>query len=218
MAGDYHEYFIQDGRHVGRYEEMYRNCPDPWHIEELGPRLDMAAALLLLSGREKAIGRFLDVGAGLGLFSGLLAEKIWRENPGAAGVITDISATATAGAAARLKDPRLAFQCLDIRSLAARPAFHRESFDLVVMAQVLWGILENLGETLGGLAALLPPGGLFLISQHFPGSGQTYGADIVDSPEALAAHLRGAGFKILQTLETNRAVNHHWAALAVKES
>lgn len=218
MAGSYHDYFIQNGRHIGRYEDMYATCPDPWRIEELGPRLDMEAALLLLRGHEKKIRRFLDVGAGLGLFSGLLCERIWRENPVARGLITDISATAVAGAEKRLSDPRLAFQSLDIRGLAAQPVFPAESFDLVVMAQVLWGILENLAETLGQVAALLPRGGLFLISQHFPGSKQGYGADIVARPDDLAAFLSLAGFTVLNTLETNRAVNHHWAALAVKES
>lgn len=218
MAASYHEYFIQNGRHIGRYEDMYRNCPDPWHIEELGIRLDMRAALLLLEGCGEKVGRFLDIGAGLGLFSGLLAERIWRENPAATGVITDISATAIAGAAKRLSDPRLRFQSLDIRDEEALQAFPAESFDLLVMAQVLWGILENLGETLARLAALLPVGGLFLISQHFLTQGQGYGADIVASPSDLVGYLNRAGFSIHNTLETNRGGNYHWAALAVKES
>ncbi len=213
MADDYHRYFIQDGRHVGRYEEMYQNCPDPWRIEELGPRLDMRAALLLLAGREGRIDRFLDVGAGLGLFTGLLTRALWRENPAATGVITDISAEAVRRAAERLADPRLAFQPLDARDLPSAPVFPPKSFDLVVLAQVLWGLLENLPDTLTALADLLPPGGLMLISQHFPGAGQTYGAGVVASPEDLAGHLGRAGLDLLDTLETNRAGNHHWAAL-----
>jgi hypothetical protein len=56
-----------------------------------------------------------------------------------------------------------------------------------------------------------------LVSQHFPGPGrQGYGTDLVAAPEDLAARLAGAGLDILDTLETNRAVNHHWAALARK--
>ena len=45
---DYRKYVILDGRHVGDYEGAWRHCPDPWRIEELGVRLDMSAALLLL--------------------------------------------------------------------------------------------------------------------------------------------------------------------------
>ena len=41
---DYHDYFIKDGRFIGRFEEMYRDVDDPWHIDALGRRLDMDAA------------------------------------------------------------------------------------------------------------------------------------------------------------------------------
>ena len=219
MERDYHKYFIRDGRHVGRYEEMYLNCSDPWHIESLGVRLDMRAALLLLAGQERTINDFLDVGAGLGLFTGLLTEALWRENPAARGVVTDISPSAMERAAGRLADPRLKFMALDVRSLPEHPAFPAGSFDLVVMAQVLWGLLENLDEVLAALAAVLRPAGLVLASQHFPGAErQSYGADIVSSPEDLARRLEQAGLEIVNTLETDRAVNHHWAALARKQS
>jgi SAM-dependent methyltransferase len=211
MEPDYHDYFLVDGRHIGRYEEMYRDCADPWRIEELGPRLDMRAALLLLEGRQ--VRRFLDIGAGLGLFTGLLAETIWRVNPEARGLVTDIAPTAVAKAGRRLADPRLDFQAADVR--VPNLPWPERSFDLVVLAQVLWGLLENLDGALAGLARLLPPGGLLLVSQHFP-SRQTYGADQVAAPEDLAARLAAAGLDILDTLETNRAVNHHWAALAQK--
>lgn len=214
MGADYHDYFIKDGRHLGRYEEMYQNCPDPWRIEELGQRLDMRAALLLLAGREKSVGRFLDLGAGLGLFTALLTEALWRANPEARGVVSDISATAVARAESRLADPRLEFRALDARSLANGPYFPSQTFDLIVMAQILWGLLEDLDRTLAALAALLTPGGLILISQHFPGpEHQGYGREIVSSPEDLTRHLAGAGLEVLETLESNRAVNHHWAAL-----
>lgn len=215
MNNDYHDYFIKDGQHLGRYEEMYLNCPDPWHIEALGPRLDMRAALLLLAGHEKNINSFLDLGAGLGLFTGLLTQKLWRENPAAIGVVTDISPAAIKKASQRLADPRLTFQALDAQSLPGSNVFSPHSFDLVVMAQILWGILESIDELLPALVSLLSPGGFLLISQHFPGrERQSYGADIIGSPSDLAQKMAKAGLEIVSTLETNRQVNHHWAALA----
>lgn len=217
MIADYHDYFIKDGRHIGLYDEMYQNCADPWHIEALGLRLDMKAALLLLENRERAVNRFLDVGCGLGLFTAQAAESVWRKNPRAYGLITDISPKAVEKAEKRLKDSRLTFLPLDIRSLAAKPTLPEKNFDLVIMAQVLWGILENLDGSLSALASLLTEGGNLLISQHFPGVGaQTYGAEVVASPEDLTRKLEAAGLEVEQTLESNRAVNHHWAALARK--
>jgi len=217
MERDYHDYFIKDGCHVGRYEEMYLNCPDPWRIESLGVRLDMKAALLLLAGREKEIFSFLDIGAGLGLFTGLLTETLWRENPAVTGTVTDISPSAVERAAGRLADPRLKFMPLDARALPEAPLFPPGSFDLVVMAQVLWGLLENLDDVLAALNSVLRPGGWMLISQHFPGAGrQAYGAEMVASPDDFTLRLNQAGLEIVETLETNRDSNHHWAALARK--
>ncbi|MDR1044272.1 MAG: class I SAM-dependent methyltransferase [Candidatus Adiutrix sp.] len=219
MKPDCHDYFIKDGRHLGLYEEMYLICPDPWRIEELGPRLDMRAALLLLNGREKSVRRFLDIGAGLGLFTSLLTQCLWRSNPEARGLVTDIAPSAVARAQQRLADPRLEFAALDIRTLADKPRFPPENFDLLVLAQVLWGLLEDLPRTLAALADLLPAGGLMLISQHFfPPGRQAYGAETVAGPEELISFLKPAGLEILETIECNRAVNHHWAALAHKKA
>jgi hypothetical protein len=33
---DYHDYIVVDGRFVGEFEPMYRNCEDPWHQEADG--------------------------------------------------------------------------------------------------------------------------------------------------------------------------------------
>jgi SAM-dependent methyltransferase len=217
MAADYHDYFIIDGRHIGRYEDMYMNCPDPWRIDELGFRLDMRAALVLLCGREREINLFLDIGAGLGLFTGFLAQALWRENPAARGLVTDISDTAVRRAEERLKDARLTFQTLDARAPRLASAFSPACFDLAVMAQVLWGLLDDLPRTLTAVAGFLRPGGFLLVSQHFPGpERQSYGAGVVAAPEDLSRHLAAAGFRTLEVIETNRAVNHHWAALLEK--
>lgn len=214
MDNNYREYFIKDGRHIGLYDEMYKNCSDPWNIEKLGVRLDMRAALLLLEGRLGKVKSFLDVGAGLGLFSGLAAEAVWRESPDAIGLITDISPEAVRKVAVRLADPRLRFFSLDARTMESEPLLAGNAFDLIILGQVLWGILENLPEILASLARLLSPGGLLLISQHFFAPGrQGYGQAIVSSPEDLSVYLEKAGFTVLNTLETDRAGNHHWAAL-----
>lgn len=219
MEHNYRDYFIKEGLHVGHYEDMYHNCKDPWRIEELGRRLDMQAALLLLEGREGKINDFLDVGAGLGLFTGFLIENIWKHNPRARGLVTDISETAITRAEQNLADPRLYFQTLDVRTLASEPRLSPQSFDLVVLAQVLWGLLEDLGGTLRALSELLRPEGMMLISQHFPGKeNQSYGAEVVNTPLDLVKFLNEADLKPVATLETNRSTNHHWAALVKHNS
>ena len=44
---DYHDYVIKDGRFIGAFEEMYRNCPDPWHQDEHEPLVEDAVLPLL---------------------------------------------------------------------------------------------------------------------------------------------------------------------------
>jgi SAM-dependent methyltransferase len=116
---------------VGDYEGMYRDCPDPWRIEELGLRLDMRAALLLLDsfppvarGQGGAV-RALDAGAGAGLFSLEVYEALNRRYPAVEMTLNDISPTALAKARARfvanaiLPPEILAY---DLRRLAGNPA------------------------------------------------------------------------------------------------
>ena len=211
MTHDYHQYFIKDGCHVGDYEGMYQNCSDPWQIESLGLRLDMKAALLLLEGRESLVQEVLDIGSGLGFFAKQFSEKILTVNPAARFTLTDISPTAVAHLTERFSDPNFTFQTFDLRG---EPVWPAGKFDLLIMSQVLWGLLEDLPAALAHLAFLSRSQGFLLISQHFPGSKQQgYGAEIVAAPEELAEKLQIAGFNLLQSLETNRQTNHHWAAL-----
>jgi SAM-dependent methyltransferase len=83
---DCRDYFISGGVHIGDYEGMYRDCEDPWRIEELGVRLDMKAALLLLENFLPALAsdplNVLDAGAGAGLFSLALYERLKKISAG----------------------------------------------------------------------------------------------------------------------------------------
>ncbi|MDR2350112.1 MAG: methyltransferase domain-containing protein [Deltaproteobacteria bacterium] len=95
----------------------------------------------------------------------------------------------------------------------ARAFLAPASYDLVVLAQVLWGIMDNLFETLSAMKKLLKPGGALLVSQHFPGADvQEYGREVT-KPEDLSAILESTGLSRVATLETDRETNHHWGSL-----
>ncbi len=204
---DYHDYFIKDGVHIGQYEEMYQNVDDPWHIDAQGRRLDMEAALTLIRSQRRRFGRVLDLGCGTGFFSNLLREavggRIWA---------SDISATAVRKARSRY--PGIDFFVLDLRQ-AEDLEFEDHSFDLIVMAQTLWCVIDRLDQVFDLFKRYLAPDGVLLISQHFlqPGE-QTYGAEIVASPQDLIWRLERAGFEVRDVLETNRFQNHHAAIAA----
>lgn len=206
---DYHDYFIKDGKFIGRFEQMYQQVTDPWHIDALGRRLDMDAALLLLKNSGRDFHRILDVGCGKGFFTSLLTEVISGRI-----IATDISPTAISQARERYAHPQIEFFVFDLNDIEHLP-YAPATFDLIVMAQTIWCILPNLAKLLGYFKQLLVRPGCLLISQHFlKPEQQKYGRDILSSAEGLLDLLQTAGFLVQATLETNRATNHHLAVLA----
>ncbi|MDR2353638.1 MAG: class I SAM-dependent methyltransferase [Deltaproteobacteria bacterium] len=221
---DYHDYFIVDGRHIGDYEGMYQNTPDPWNIEQLGVRLDMEAALLLLKKLPFKPQRVLDAGAGSGFMSSLIFPLLLDLNPSLHYTLNDISDTALHLANTRFQNqfPDLSNnysqKALDLRELKPQSLPWAEgSFDLIILCQVLWGILENLEQTLEAFFSLLRSPGCLLISQHFPGkANQSYGAERVSGPQDLSQILMALGFTFLNSLATDQEINHHWASLWIR--
>jgi SAM-dependent methyltransferase len=251
LSDNYKDYFIKDGQHIGDYDAMYRNCPDPWNIEALGLRLDMSAALILLDFYQENIEKVLDLGCGAGFFSLELIKKLSSKSENIWFVLSDISPFALKLAEQKLRSycrklldangkeessfpkkkkakedasddlsftavlgkPEVDFLPLDLRTLSQNNPFAGKDFDLVVLAQVLWGILETLESSLSEIKMALRRGGALLISQHFPGEAQKYGRDIVKSPEDLKIYLKKVGFTEIHSLESDRDINHHYGGL-----
>ncbi|MDR1487432.1 MAG: class I SAM-dependent methyltransferase [Deltaproteobacteria bacterium] len=221
ISDDYHQYYIIGDRHVGDYEGMYQNCADPWRIEELGFRLDMKAALVLLQEYPKA-AKALDAGAGAGYFTQKVIELLLESNTSLHFTVSDISPKALELAEERLSnrfashsDVAIDFVPFDLRNIDGEICpFADDTFDLIIVAQTLWGLIENIHGLFPGLARKLKCGGRLLMSQHFlPPKEQKYAADIVSRPQDLLKLADQSGFKLLHTMETDRSVNHHLAAL-----
>ncbi|MDR1608002.1 MAG: nodulation S family protein [Deltaproteobacteria bacterium] len=237
-SNDYEKYFIVNDTHIGEYEAMYRNCRDPWRVEELGYRLDMKAALLLLDYCQGSIANVLDAGAGNGLFTEKVIKKLWVENPECLLTVSDISTTALTIAAKRLSGPsssgrptqkvdfkteptpppkgsRIDYVSFDLRWANSELCpWPENNFDLIILSQVVWGLLENLSQCLEGLGRLTRPGGYLLVSQHFfQPNQQKYGLGLVEGPEDLSLFIRQARYRLVESLEVNRQTNYHWASL-----
>lgn len=87
---DYHDYVIKDGEFVGKFEEMYSSCDDPWyqtkHENVLGCTSKLVSASYILKFGIKEI---IEFGCGLGFYTSFL-----RDFTGAKVAGVDISETA----------------------------------------------------------------------------------------------------------------------------
>lgn len=77
-SDDYHDYVIRDGEFIGRFEEMYENCDNPWHQDE-GGHLKEQIALLMLRDAGREYQSVLDLGCGKGRFTKLLIDAVGPE-------------------------------------------------------------------------------------------------------------------------------------------
>lgn len=161
---------------VGDFESLYRSDPDPW--EQSG--MVGTHAAYYTSSRSRIIslvrrlfdeGCGLEVGCGHGYVTALLGDLTPLDWDG-----LDISETAVTEARRIFINRR--FYVGDIRDSALTvPA---GDYDIVLLNQVLWYILDALDETIANAARLLKPGGVLIVSQAFLKGAQRYGADLAD--------------------------------------
>lgn len=133
----YQDFVIRDGRLIGKFEEMYRACNDPWSQSVLEEHLDTRRAIAVLWVRraieELGTRRVLEVGSGLGHLSARIAET------GAAVVGTDISSTAVARA--RDRYPAIPFH---VTSGLTDELLASTQPDIIVLSEVSWYVLDEL--------------------------------------------------------------------------
>jgi SAM-dependent methyltransferase len=199
---DYRDYVIRNGRFIGRFEDMYRDVEDPWHIgDATSAQYDLILSLILRRGICREPCQVLDLGCGKGAFTGRLKQAL----PGAAILALEISETAIAAAKRSVRFPGVEFRVMDLRR-----EFRglRGEYDLVLMSQLAWYILPELREILGHLTTgVLKHGGYLLVNQAFyRGDEQTYGKEILSTVEELVAMV---GLPLLDLIETDRLSNHN---------
>ena len=146
------------------FEHAYAGV-DPWASGESRylyqrRKYDVIAGLL----PDRRFGRALDLGTGLGL----LARRVADRADSVLGL--DISPSAVAAARARHAGvPNLAFEQGDVQRL---PASLDSGFDLVVIADMLYYLPQPITDAVLKavalrVAALLAPGGVCLLANHY---------------------------------------------------
>jgi SAM-dependent methyltransferase len=171
---------------VGRFEDFYKNENDPWgqkgkdkRLKEyyLFSRQNLLKEIKALPRKGK--GRVLEVGCGLGYVSSFLNQKLGTRYrvEGA-----DISPTAVAQAKQTFKN--IPFSVLDI----TRPLKGQKKYDVVIMSQILWYILEKLPQAFHNLSGLIKKDGYLIFINAFLHE-QRYGKEIIDGFDGLVRYV-----------------------------
>jgi 2-polyprenyl-3-methyl-5-hydroxy-6-metoxy-1,4-benzoquinol methylase len=160
---------VRDCTFRGEFESMYQDIEDPWGCEASKCSLNNQVFVDTIFSTRAGHERILDVGCGLG---GLLSTvKMRDEDAYALGI--DVSQTAVQKAQERY--PTLEFRCHNI----LKQELQLKKFDLIILSEVLWYVLEDLSLFHSRVAQMMTDNGILAVHQYFPAE-QHYGRNIVD--------------------------------------
>lgn len=168
-----------DLRFVGDFEGLYQRDADPWG--QSGDRADNASyyrfsrhrlAMALLGHIGNSQGCRLEIGCGYGHAMNAVAKAT-------GGDWTGIDISKTAIDKARELFPAHAFHVSDICGGLPFPPSAVGKFDVVIMSQLLWYILEKLDAATMNAIRLTRLGGLLVVHQAFL-RDQRYGRETID--------------------------------------
>lgn len=165
------EYWLdpQTGAFRGEFEAMYRDIEDPWGCDAGTSSLNNQIFIDIIFNGNRRFDKILDIGCGLG---GLL-NTIMVRNQGGYALGLDVSQTAIQKAKGRY--PGLNFDCRNI----LKDELDEGDFDLVVLSEVLWYILDDLPLFFARVSNLMSATGCLAIHQYFPAE-QRFGRERID--------------------------------------
>jgi SAM-dependent methyltransferase len=197
-------------RFLRQFDQMYGNCDDPHgqslELAQLGYKIVTLSLKHMLSVLQISdSGSLLDVGCGLGYFTGYLQEQLpgWRVSG------ADISAIALSKASKRI--PLCRFFQLDLKDEATIP---KEKFDVIISMNVLYYFTEEeIHEVVQNLRRLACEGGLLISGYHLPET-MNFGRYIRSLDDARAL-LEPWGFKYVLGIDVNDQIGQTYAGTHV---
>ncbi len=160
---------IQTGTFCGDFEAMYQDIEDPWGCEAGKSSLNNQIFVDIIFNDNRRYERILDIGCGLG---GLL-DSIQKRNNG--GYVLGLDVSRTAIQKAKRRYPNLNFDCRNI----VKEELKERNFDLVVLSEVLWYVLDDLPLFFARVSNMMSAAGFLAIHQYFP-ADQRFGKDWLD--------------------------------------
>ncbi|MCX5842751.1 MAG: class I SAM-dependent methyltransferase [Deltaproteobacteria bacterium] len=174
-SDDYHDYVIKDGKLVGRFEEMYRNCDNPW------PETEEELEFLPTSSRTPQIinhygyKQIFSVGSGKGMHLNWLRKKCPHIK------VEGCEISKTAANICRRNYPEITVHVMDVAEFPS----HDFDFDLILIRETVWYILKHWQEFCDHIREKYR--GCHIIIELSFYDTQTYGNDYFDGPDEFVA-------------------------------
>lgn len=188
VTKSYHDYVIKDGQFIGDFENMYKNCEDPWTQATQPNKYARNAGIWHL--KNFGINSVLECGSGLGYYA-----KWIHEETGIVPTSVDISVEAIKRAEQLF--PELNFEVTDITQTLARYANH----DCILFAEIIWYILPNLNDLFEVMRTHFKGKHLMVIQVFYKGS-QKYGTEYFTSLKEFQEYVP---FEVVASCEATRA-------------
>ena len=180
MNKDYHDYVIKDGVFVGKFEEMYKNCEDPWKqkddVEKSYSKQCSIASIARISPKN-----VLEIGCGLGYYTAYMKNCF----PDIEFTGMDISKTAIEKA--KTMFPHIEFVVENVENLGIvleEAEKKRRGYDVVILSEIMWYILDKCDAVIETMVSRLQ-GKHILINQTFYNGGQKYGREYFTTPDEM---------------------------------
>ncbi|MDO8674953.1 MAG: class I SAM-dependent methyltransferase [Candidatus Omnitrophota bacterium] len=185
---------------VGDFDVFYKNEDDPWGQKGSDVRLNeyyqysrrnLLETLRTFTSSKTKVG-ILEVGCGLGYVADFLNKGL----AGAQAAVTGMDISQTAVAKAKKVFPHLNFVAADIGEVDLK---HKASYDVIIMSQILWYVLEKLPQIFRNFKRLIKPSGHVVFVNAFLRE-QKYGRNIVDGFDGLVRYVmtkHGTQFRLV---------------------
>jgi SAM-dependent methyltransferase len=154
----------------GEFEEMYADIDDPWDCTKTSNSLNNRLFLEVLF-YERKYRKILDVGCGLGS----MTYTYFSRNGGGYVAGYDISSTAISRASRAFSEIKFFVKNILTDKI-------EERYDLIILSEVLWYILNGVKDIFLKLYNALSKNGIIGVHQYFP-KEQRFGKEIIDGIE-----------------------------------
>lgn len=173
---DYRDYVIKDGKFVGRFEEMYRDCEDPWE-QTTDVTNNYSKMATVASVQRFGFKQVLEIGCGLGYFTNFLRNVL----PDSHIIGMDISDTAIVRAKESFPDEE--FIVGDIAD--PRIVDIWGGCDALLFTEIMWYILNDLDSIIARLKTYFAGGHIMINQTFYPENQQKYGREYFTTPDEM---------------------------------